>query len=487
MQAPATRQISVTFLYNTGMKRIPFLARLAAMLAMLTLSIPTLSAQADAAPAAPPPPDFELIDSAPGVDLYRKDYAGGTPDYVLVVDLSKSAGIHLLPGTMADAGSGGGAYGGNNPTFTRQSLQQFWDSFTVDEPDAFCLVNGSFFATDADPAALAFPLKVDGQVLSEGYGQDEFPDQKRMLELWPDHARITTLSGETLAASDAPAILAGLTEDANKDSSALIGRTFAGVEDADENGSLETVLFISSKTSRAADAAGVLRSFGADDVIMLDGGDSAQMMCDNQPQVYSDRSIPQAVGISAGEQAAYSMKVARQTDWAVAVKGKTLEIELTLTNTGSEPWRMGEVALLNQRNDWGAGEQVDLPQEVPPGESITLSWITLPFEKAGVFVSQWQLARGTQVFSDRPVLINIIVIPPELEDKKAELEAKIREWARQQVDDMEQMIMDWIQAQVRRGIEQICPFGAALPGAVIAGEVWKARRKKRGQRNTRFE
>jgi hypothetical protein len=143
--------------------------------------------------------------------------------------------------------------------------------------------------------------------------------------------------------------------------------------------------------------------------------------------------------------------------------------------------------LLNQRNDWGAGEQVDLPQEVPPGESITLSWITLPFEKAGVFVSQWQLARGTQVFSDRPVLINIIVIPPELEDKKAELEAKIREWARQQVDDMEQMIMDWIQAQVRRGIEQICQFGAALPGAVIAGEVWKARRKKRGQRNTRFE
>ena len=455
--------------------------------ALIALSMPIHSVQADAAPAASPPPDFELIDSAPGVDLYRKDYAGGTPDYVLVVDLSKGAGIHLLPGAAASAGVGNGAYGGNSPTFSRQSLQQFWDSFTVDEPDAFCVVNGSFFATDADPAALAFPLKVDGQILSEGYGRDEFTDQKRMLELWSDHARITTLSSETLATSDAPNILAGLAEDANKDSSALIGRTFAGVDDADENGSLETVLFISSKTSRAADAAGVLRSFGADGVIMLDGGDSAQMMCDNQPQVYSDRSIPQAVGISAGEQAAYSMKVARQTDWAVAVEGKTLEIELSLTNTGSEPWRMGEVALLNQRNEWGAGERIDLPQDVAPGESIILDWITLPFEKTGVFVSQWQLARGTQVFSDKPVLINVIVIPPELEDKKAELEAKIREWARQQVDDMEQMIMDWIQAQVRRGIEQICPFGAALPGVVIAGEVWKARRKKREQRNTRLE
>ncbi len=467
------------------MKRIPFLAQLAALLAMLTLSLPNLTAQAGAAPVTPPP-DFELIDSAPGVDLYRKDYAGGTPDYVLVVDLSKGAGVHLLSGAVVDAGLGGGAYGGNSPTFTRQSLQQFWDAFTVDEPDAVCVVNGSLFSIDADPAALAFPHKVDGQMLSEGYGRDEFPDQKRMLELWSDHARIITLSSETLAASDAPNILAGLAEDANQEPSALIGRTFAGVDDADENGSLETVLFISSKTSRAADAAGVLRAFGAEDVIMLDGGDSAQMMCDNQPQVYSDRPIPQAVGITAGEQAAYAVKIADQTDWAVAVEGKTIEIELTLANTGSEPWRTGEVALLNQRNDWGAGERMDLPQDVAPGENITLKWVTLPFEKTGVFVSQWELARGTQAFSDKPILINVIVIPPELEDKKAELEAKIREWARQRVDDMEQMIMDWIQAQVRRGIEQICPFGAALPGAVIAGEVWKARRNKQRRKKGHF-
>ncbi len=459
------------------MERNPFFALLALLTALFALSLSTLSAQAGAAPATPPP-DFVLMNSAPGVDLYRKDYTGGTPDYVLVVDLSKEAGVHLLHGNVMDAGAGAGAYGGNNPTLSRQSLQQFWDPFAAAVPDAFCVINGAFFATDADPAALAFPLKVDGQILSEGYGRDDFPDQKRMLELWSDQARITTLSGEALAASDAPDILAGLSEDANKDSSSLIGRTFAGVDDADGNGSLETVLFISSKTSRAAEAAGVLRSFGADDVIMLDGGDSAQMMCDNQPQVYSGRPIPQAVGITAGKQAAYSMKVLRQTDWAVVVEGKTLDIELTLTNTGSEPWRMGEVALLNQRNDWGAGERLGLPVDVAPGANVTFGWTTPPFEKTGVFISQWQLARGTQIFSDKPILINVIAIPPELEDKKAELESKIREWARQQVDDMEQMIMDWIQAQVRRGLEQVCPFGAALPGVVIAGEVWKARRKK---------
>jgi hypothetical protein len=212
---------------------------------------------------------------------------------------------------------------------------------------------------------------------------------------------------------------------------------------------------------------------------MLDGGDSAQMLCNNQPQVYSDRTIPQVVGITAGEQAAYAMKVVRQSDWEIVVQGQNLDVELTLTNAGSETWQLGEVALLNQRNDWGAGYRMAMPVAVAPGANVTLNWSTPVFEKTGVFVSQWKIARGNQEFSDKPILIHVIVIPPELEDKKTELEGKIREWARQQVDDMEQMILDWIQDQVRQGIDKICPFGAALPGVVIAGEIWKSRRKKR--------
>ena len=33
------------------------------------------------------PPDFRLIDAALGVQLYRKDYANGSPDFVQVIDL----------------------------------------------------------------------------------------------------------------------------------------------------------------------------------------------------------------------------------------------------------------------------------------------------------------------------------------------------------------------------------------------------------------
>ncbi|MRR30717.1 hypothetical protein EG834_10435, partial [bacterium] len=385
------------------MRRHFLFTLLTIILVAVPLAVPAHTAQAGA-PSITVPPDFILIDSAPGVDLYRKDYAGGTPDYVMVVDLSKEAGIQLLHGSVVDPGAGSGAFGGSNPTLTRQSLQQYWDAFIADTADAVCVVNGAFFSTDADPTALAFPLKVDGQILSEGYARDEFPDQKRMLEIWPDHARIAIMSADSLAASDAPNILSGLAEDANKDSSALIGRTFAGVVDADGNGSQETVLFISSKTSRAAETAGVLRAFGATDVMMLDGGDSAQMLCNNQPQVYSARTIPQAIGITAGEQAAYAMKVVRQSDWEIVVQGKTLDVELTLTNAGSETWQLGEVALLNQRNDWGAGDRMAMPVAVAPGANVTLNWTNPIFEKTGVFVSQWKIARGSQEFSDKPIL-----------------------------------------------------------------------------------
>jgi len=425
------------------------------------------------------PPDFTLVDNAPGVDLYRKDYTGGTPDFVLVIDLSKGAGVQLLYGSGDGSGAGSGAYGGDNPAFSRQSLQQFWDSFAASNSDAVCVTNGGIFDPNADPAALALPLKSGGQLISGGSWRDEYPDQKRMLELWPDHARITNLTAENLAGSNAPDILGGLAEDADRASGDLIGRTFAAVDDGNGDGIAETVLIVSSKTTRAADAAGVLRSFGADDVIMLDGGDSAQMMCSNQPQVYTDRSIPQAIGVTSGVQAAYAMRVKKQSDWEIVVQGKTLSIELILTNTGTETWRAGEVTLVNQRNPWGANETLQLPSDVPPEGSVTFGWTTMPFDKVGVFVSQWDIVRGSQKFNELPILINVIVIPPELEDKKVELEGKIREWAQQQVDDMEQLILDWIEAQVKKGIDQICPFGAALPGVVIAGEGWKYYRRKR--------
>ena len=142
-------------------------------------------------------------------------------------------------------------------------------------------------------------MKASGNIVSDGYALNEFPDKKLILELWPDRASITSLTQENLYSSSAPDIVAGLTETASKRIDHYVGRTFIGVDDRDSDGSAETVLIFNSQLSRQKDAAQVLGDFGADKVMMLDGGGSTQLLCQGKSYISSDRYIPQAIGVIA--------------------------------------------------------------------------------------------------------------------------------------------------------------------------------------------
>ena len=50
------------------------------------------------------PAGFRLIESSVGVQLYRKDYIQGNPDFVQVIDLTQGAGIELLHGDIGKPG-----------------------------------------------------------------------------------------------------------------------------------------------------------------------------------------------------------------------------------------------------------------------------------------------------------------------------------------------------------------------------------------------
>ena len=76
------------------------------------------------------PSDFYLLDSAPGVQLYRKDYPGGSPDYVQVVDLNQGASMKLLHGEIHDPRTGEGVYGGNDAKLVTRSLNHYWNGIT---------------------------------------------------------------------------------------------------------------------------------------------------------------------------------------------------------------------------------------------------------------------------------------------------------------------------------------------------------------------
>lgn len=267
-----------------------------------------LPSQVFAQSAETPVPDgFYLVASAPGVNLYRKDYAGGSPDFVQVVDLSQGARLVTMHGEISQLRPGKGAYGGNDARIQAQSLQKFWKQLTARFDDAFCVFNGQFFYMPESPTRLPFPLKVGGEIITDGYGLNEFPENKLILELWSDKADIRPLSQESLYLSTAPDVIGGLTQTANKRSDRYVGRTFIGIDDRNQDGASEIVLVFNSKLSRQVDAANILGQFGADQVMMLDGGGSAQLICQGEALVSSDRAIPQAFGVVAAPEPSRSM------------------------------------------------------------------------------------------------------------------------------------------------------------------------------------
>jgi hypothetical protein len=245
------------------------------------------------------PDGFKLMMQDAGVQLFRKNYPNGTPDYVEVIRLDQGAGIQVLHGAISEPRTGKGVYGGDDPTFFVHTIQNFWNEFSSAESDAFCVTNGQFFYMKESPTRLPFPLKVGGRILSDGYALKDFPGKKLMLELWDDHVQITPLSQQALYNSTAPDIVAGLAEDAPKNIKKYVGRTFVGIDDQDRDGKPETIFIFNTQTARQVDAAGVLYDFGATQVMMLDGGGSTQLICRGDALITTDRYIPQALGVLA--------------------------------------------------------------------------------------------------------------------------------------------------------------------------------------------
>ncbi len=242
--------------------------------------------------------DFTVVFSEPGIKLHQHE-----KDYVQEIDLSQGAAVQLLNGTITDAGSGKGAYGGNEPLLTRETLQQAWDYFSSTNQKAVCITNGQFFRNDDQAATgLAFPVKANGTVLTEGYaGDTEYPDEQLMLLIYGDRADIDTLDIRELYSSDAANIIGGLKPDADKELNTETGRTFVGVKDSNYDGLSETVLIFTSPAATQYRAAEVLRYFGASEVMMLDGGGSTQLICNHTSYISSPRTIPQTIGVLRGE------------------------------------------------------------------------------------------------------------------------------------------------------------------------------------------
>ena len=240
--------------------------------------------------------DFEVAIDSPGARLYQNGV-----DYVQAIDLSLGASIRFLNGRVSDPGQGKGVYGGNDPKLLRQKIEEAWTKFSQTSEDSFCIANGQFFRNDSAKATtLAFPIKADGKILTDGYaGENEYAQEKMMLEVWSDRAKIKAFEPNSFYASDAPNIIVGLKQDADKGIVNETGRTFIGLKDENFDGNKETVLIFTSESASQPHAAEVLRYFGASEIIMLDGGGSTQLICQGNSYVNSPRTIPQMIGVDS--------------------------------------------------------------------------------------------------------------------------------------------------------------------------------------------
>lgn len=403
-------------------------------------------------PVADLPDGFRLVASNYGVALYQKDYKNGTPDFVQVVDLEEGAYIKFMHGDLEGSGEGKGVFGGTSPKMSYKPLESYWENFSQANENAFCVTNGQFFYMPENPTKLSLPLKKDGVIVSEGYAANEFAGQTLMLEVWPDRADIREMNQESLYNSTAPDILGGLQVGAPKRVNAYTGRTFVGVDDRDGNGIFETVMFFNTKTAHQADAEEMLTNFGAEKVMMLDGGGSTQLICEGEAFVYSERWIPQAIGISAAVVPPYKVIRASTISWPVLLEKEETTLQVELKNGGSETWQPGEVRLWYSLVESETGKtavqesSLDLTSPLAYHESRRFD---LPFEipTPGTYRLSWRLARGEDEIPGEPMSASLVVLPTAYGEKRVELETLLRQWSAEGNENIPVLVENWVNRQ----------------------------------------
>jgi len=445
---------------------------LSVILAASILSSTLFGVVKAASPNPQVPPGFQLLVSVIGVQLYRKDYPNGNPDFVQLIDLTQGAAVRLLHAPISEQRTGQGVYGGDDPRFTSIPLGSFWQQLTTAEKNAFCVVNGSFFYMPEFPTRLAFPLKVDGTVITDGWGINTYPDQKLMLELWGDHSDIQALNKDALYSSTAPDIIAGLSEEANKRANRSVARTFIGIEDRDGDGAFETVLILNTLSALQTDAADVLRSFGAAKVMMLDGGGSTQLECKSGWYIKSDRVIPQAIAVVAGIPPLVAMQLVRKPVYPVLVEGEYFPFEVEIKNTGTVDWTADKTQLVLYDSSLGSQEQLPLRSDVKVGDTAIFTNSLAAYSASGVFPVSipWGLDYDGKVYHSQPITATAIVLPEKLKDNRVEMQDQVSQWIKDQPDKVNELAAKWI--EVRSNINLSLLTSPAVIGINLNDALW---------------
>lgn len=260
----------------------------------VAIAIVLVAIASNSSSASPIPAGFKLVFSESGVEFYQRNSQPSVSEYVAIADLNRSSIANII----------GKVDGAPDGKLERKYLQDFWDDAVKQNGEnrkVKVLFNGTFFSQKLDPSPIAFGLKVEGNVASYGYGLDEFPGLIKIFGFDSATAFISDYQNRESFKIRTPNLVGALDSKANKSAQKRLPRTFVGVKDANGDNINDTVIFYSSNSAKQADAVRVLKSFGAIEKVMLDGGSSTGLIVNGRTYINPSRTIPHAIALYAGK------------------------------------------------------------------------------------------------------------------------------------------------------------------------------------------
>ncbi|MFK7799271.1 MAG: hypothetical protein AB8E82_17610 [Aureispira sp.] len=247
------------------------------------------------------PSSFKLERQGNGVQLYKRIDRNGYPELLQVVNLQAGARVVLLAESPIN-----GRQKLPDPTFQRNLLTVIWKRFRAQYPHAFSLSSGAFFGWYTQTTArLPFPLKINNQIKTYGYGEDQY--DQWLLALYKKNAVIKPYKRSSNIPSSlarAANIVVGLGPRCNKDGlgDQSVGRTYIAVKDSPIGGTTrgdgiyETVLIYQGNCTEKQ-AYHALKSCGGAQIMMLCGGPVAQLVCQGKFYKLTEEKLPQTIGV----------------------------------------------------------------------------------------------------------------------------------------------------------------------------------------------
>jgi Phosphodiester glycosidase len=235
-------------------------------------------------PTPTPTPTFTASTVAPGIKMWSNP---AKKAYVIEVDLSQ-AELRSLSGKPAGNGKVG------QMSFAEFAAPNAKPNAKKEVPKV--MINGTFFQEYDKPTGIAFGLKQNKQLITYGYGLNEFPTQTVTVAWSQGRIAIEPYSRRTFDGV-MPNVVGALAATAGKNANKPLPRTFIGTKDIREDSAYKTALFFSSQGATQSEAEQTLKEFGAEQVAMLDGGQSTGLMVNGKIIMQPKTKIPQTIGV----------------------------------------------------------------------------------------------------------------------------------------------------------------------------------------------